>query len=116
MLAEKGRTSAWRDPEANGGDRGAGRKGEAVQILPGAGFKDNRNTVRPRDASHATRKLSLKQMAKNGERDSGKGGDRRSQSRGATVKLEDLGIPKDRASRAMQLAEVNLADVPPGLN
>lgn len=45
-------------------------------------------------------------MTANGERDAGKGGDRKSQSRGATVKLYELGIPKDRASRAMQLAAV----------
>jgi hypothetical protein len=56
----------------------------------------------------AERKLGeiLKKMAANGERDTGKGGDRKSQSRDATVKLEDLGIPRDRASRAMQLADV----------
>jgi hypothetical protein len=56
----------------------------------------------------AERKMGeiLRAMAANGSRDSGKGGDRKSQSRDATVKLKDLAIPKDRASRAMQLAKV----------
>lgn len=47
----------------------------------------------------------LKRMAQNGERER-HGGDRRSSSRGASLKLEDLKIPPDRASRAMQLAEI----------
>jgi hypothetical protein len=53
----------------------------------------------------AERKLGviLKRMADNGERDPGGRG--RIESRGAT-QLKDLGIPKDRASRAMQLADV----------
>jgi hypothetical protein len=52
----------------------------------------------------AERKLGeiLKKMAANGEREK-QGGDR-TKSHGAT--LTDLGIPKDRASRAMQLADV----------
>jgi hypothetical protein len=41
-------------------------------------------------------------MAATGVRD---GGDRKSLSRDVTVKLVDLGIPRDRASRAMQLAD-----------
>lgn len=52
----------------------------------------------------------LNQMKQRGERDNGRGGDRRthSVSRGAT--LNDLGIPRDRASRAMQLADVPEAE------
>ena len=52
----------------------------------------------------AERKLGeiLKAMAANGER--GKTG--RPSKNGSAARLLDLGIPKDRASSAMQLAEV----------
>ena len=46
--------------------------------------------------------MILRRIAETGER-AKQGGDR-SKSHGAT--LQDLGIPNDRASRAMQLAEV----------
>ena len=42
-------------------------------------------------------------MARNGERSSERGSP---ESRRATPQLADLGIPRDRASRAMQLADV----------
>jgi hypothetical protein len=45
----------------------------------------------------------LKRMAANGER--AKPGNANQMSRGATS-LDNLGIPRDRASRAMQLADV----------
>lgn len=47
----------------------------------------------------------LKRMAQNGERAS-KAGDRISREARGDTTLSDLGIPRDRASRAMQLAEV----------
>jgi hypothetical protein len=48
----------------------------------------------------------LLEMTKSGERDAGKGGDRKSQSHASTVKLSDLGISKDHASRWQRLAEI----------
>lgn len=83
-----------------------------VAVAAQAYYRQSQDVDNEMDASRirmrAERKLGeiLKRMAANGERDRGKGGDRKSESRGATVKLSDLGIPKDRASRAMQLAEV----------
>jgi len=44
-------------------------------------------------------------MRETGEREQ-QGGDRRSKLRDATLILSDLGISRDRASRAMQLADV----------
>ena len=48
----------------------------------------------------------LGEMSERGERDQGKGGDRRSPSQAATVKLADLGITRSEAKRAMDLAKV----------
>jgi hypothetical protein len=64
---------------------------------------------RPRASlqTRAERRLGeiLKRMAQGGERASANGS-REAVSRGATRTLTDPGIPRDRASRAMQLAEV----------
>lgn len=59
-------------------------------------------------APRAERKLGLilKRMAETGERAAQDAGRPSEVSRGATHTLADLGIPRDRASRAMQLAEV----------
>lgn len=46
----------------------------------------------------------LRAMAQNGERQ--RRGDTRPGVESSAVRLSDLGIPRDRASRAMQLAEV----------
>lgn len=48
----------------------------------------------------------LRDMAQRGERDNGKGGDRKSQSQAATVKLAALGLDKHEASRFQQVAAV----------
>lgn len=48
----------------------------------------------------------LKRMAENGERAAKKNGRPSEVQRGAAHTLKDLGIPRDRASRAMQLAAV----------
>jgi hypothetical protein len=56
----------------------------------------------------AERKLGeiLKRQAENGERHDGRNAPNVLASRDATPTLSDLGIPRDRASRAMQLAAV----------
>jgi DNA N-6-adenine-methyltransferase (Dam) len=51
----------------------------------------------------------LKTMAVRGERDRGKGGDRKSQSRPVTVKLKDLGIEPMQASRWQRSADMTEA-------
>lgn len=48
----------------------------------------------------------LRATAESGERDQGRGGDRKSQSHDATVKLSDLGISRDQSSRWQQVASI----------
>lgn len=47
----------------------------------------------------------LSEMAVSGQRDSGKGGNRKSRSKPSTVKLDDLGISKDDSSKCQKLAK-----------
>jgi hypothetical protein len=53
----------------------------------------------------------IAQMGKDGTRDVGKGGDRKSQSRPTTVKLADLGISRDQSSQWQQLAGIDPKEV-----
>jgi hypothetical protein len=64
-------------------------------------------TPRRRPASAAERKAGalLKGMSESGARD-GRGGDRKSLSRGSTLKLDDLGISRDQSSTWQKLAAV----------
>ena len=48
----------------------------------------------------------LREMAERGERDLGRGGDRRSRSQAATVNLGQIGVTKSESSRWQQVAEV----------
>lgn len=61
----------------------------------------------------AERKLGvlLKEQKENGNRDAGRGGDRKSQSRDTTVKtLAEVGISRDQSSKFQKLAEIPEAE------
>jgi hypothetical protein len=70
---------------------------------------------------HAERRAGelLKEAAANGQRDGGKGGDRKSRSSATTVKpakLKDLGITKDQSSKWQKMADIPAPDFEARIN